>query len=287
MRTPCGPGASRLVRPAALAVVTLSLLVGTAAGAMGYEQGIDVARYQHSTSLDWAKVQADGVEFAFIKATEGRTYTNPYFVPDWASTTQLGIYRGAYHFARPSTGTAAAQAKYFVGVAGTAGGFGDLPPVLDLEDSGDLTVSGLRTWVSNFLQTVESLTGRTPIIYCSPSFWSSSLGDSTAFTHYPLWIAHYTGDAQPRLPGGWTTWTFWQNTSTGTVDGISGNVDMDRFNGTLDQLQVLANASGVAPPPPPTEPLRRRGRAPPLRPPPRRWPPRAAACTRAVGGLRR
>jgi GH25 family lysozyme M1 (1,4-beta-N-acetylmuramidase) len=252
MRSPSRFRLHRLVRPATLALVTLSLLVGTAAGALGYEQGIDVARYQHTTSLDWAKVQADGVEFAFIKATEGQTYTNPYFAPDWASTTGLGIYRGAYHFARPSKGTAAAQAKYFIDVAGTAGGFGDLPPVLDLEDAGGLTVSGLRTWVANFLQTVESLTGRTPIIYCSPAFWSSKLGDSTAFTRYPLWIAHYTTAAQPWVPGGWASWTFWQNTSSGSVDGISGNVDRDRFNGTLDQLRVLANASGAAPVPPPS-----------------------------------
>jgi GH25 family lysozyme M1 (1,4-beta-N-acetylmuramidase) len=249
------PRPNRLLRPATLTLMTLSLLAGTAAGAMGYEKGIDVSRYQHSTSLDWEKVQADGVQFAFIKATEGRTYTNPYFAADWATTTQLGLYRGAYHFARPSKGTAAAQAKYFISVAGTAGGFGDLPPVLDLEDSGGMGASALRTWVSNFLQTVESLTGRTPLIYCSPSFWSSKVGDSTAFTRYPLWIAHYTTASQPRVPGGWNTWTFWQNTSSGRVNGISGNVDMNRFNGTLDQLEVLANAAGAVPPPPPaTEP---------------------------------
>lgn len=244
---------TRIARPVAVAVLSLAAVVAPAAEAWGWEPGVDVSRYQHSTSLDWAKVQADGVEFAFIKATEGRTYTNPYFADDWAATTALGLYRGAYHFARPSTGTAAAQARYFVDVAGLADQPGDLPPVLDLESTGGLGVSALQTWTASFLTTVETLTGRTPIIYCSPSFWRDHLGDSTAFTRYPLWIAHYTSAAQPSLPGGWTTWAFWQNTSSGRVNGISGNVDQDRFNGSLDDLKVLAQVSPEpAPVPPPT-----------------------------------
>lgn len=77
------------------------------------------------------------------------------------------------------------------------------------------------------------------------------MGDSTAFTHYPLWIAHY-GVSSPRVPGGWPTWTFWQGTSTGSVTGISGSVDMDAFNGTLDALRQLANVSTVTGTPTPT-----------------------------------
>lgn len=245
---------TRIARPVAVAVLALAAVVAPAAEAWGWEPGVDVSRYQHSTSLDWAKAQADGVEFAFIKATEGRTYTNPYFADDWAATTALGLYRGAYHFARPSKGTAAAQATYFVDVAGLADQPGDLPPVLDLETSGGLGVAALQSWTSTFLTTVENLTGRTPIIYCGPYFWRTYLGDSTAFTRYPLWVAHYTSAAQPLLPGGWTTWTFWQNTSRGQVNGISGNVDEDRFNGSLTDLQVLAQVpADPAPTTPPTE----------------------------------
>ena len=134
---------------------------------------------------------------------------------------------------------------------GSFQGAGTLPPVLDLEASGGLGVTDLRNWTATWLQTVEQLTGRTPMIYVSPAFWEHYLGNSTAFTHYPLWIAHY-GVSTPRVPGGWPTWTFWQRTSSGTVSGISGNVDMNRFNGTTAQLASLANTTGgsSAPVPP-------------------------------------
>jgi hypothetical protein len=149
-----------------------------------------------------------------------------------------------------------AQARYFVSKAGTFSDKGDLPPVLDLEASGTLGVTALRSWVSDWLTTVEQLTGRTPIIYVSPSFWESQMGDSTAFHHYPLWVANY-GVSAPRVPGGWSTWTFWQRTSTGRVSGIAGNVDMNRFNGSSAQLAKLANTSGGSTgpvPPGPTVP---------------------------------
>ncbi|MGI8769247.1 MAG: GH25 family lysozyme, partial [Propionibacteriaceae bacterium] len=79
------------------------------------------------------------------------------------------------------------------------------------------------------------------------------LGNSTAFTRYPLWIAHYT-TGSPKIPGGWRTWTFWQRTSSGSVSGISGHVDLHRFNGTSAQLAKLANSTGGSSAPPPSGP---------------------------------
>jgi GH25 family lysozyme M1 (1,4-beta-N-acetylmuramidase) len=209
--------------------------------------GVDVSRYQHGTSLDWSAVKADGVSFAFIKATEGSSYTNSYFASDWATTKSIGLNHGAYHFARPSIGSADSQARYFVSKVGLSNGVGDLPPVLDLEVNGGLSVSALQSWTATWLQTVQQLTGRTPIIYTGPSFWRTSMGNSTAFTAYPLWIANY-GVTSPSIPGGWSTWTFWQGSSTGSVAGIGGNVDMNAFQGTLAQLNTLANRVTDTPP---------------------------------------
>jgi len=59
---------------------------------------------------------------------------------------------------------------------------------------------------------------------------------------YPLWIAQYTTAAQPVIPPVWNAWTFWQYTDKGGVDGINGDVDHNRFNGTLDNLKALAKA---------------------------------------------
>ena len=232
-----------------LVVVLVTSIAAILASTLAYADGVDVSHWQGT--INWSKVKAAGMQFAFMKATESTTYTDTQLATNWAGVQAVGMYRGAYHFARPKVGTAPAQAKYFVSKVGSFQGPGTLPPVLDLEASGGLGVTALRSWTATWLQTVEQLTGRTPIIYVSPAFWEYYLGNSTAFTRYPLWIAHY-GVSTPRVPGGWPTWTFWQRTSSGTVSGISGNVDMNRFNGTSAQLAALANTTGgsTAPVPP-------------------------------------
>ena len=229
------------------------MLATLTASALAYADGIDLSHWQGS--VNWSKVKGDNVSFAFMKATEGDFYTDPTLAKNWAGAEQVGIYRAAYHFARPSTapGSAAAQARYFVSKAGHFADKGDLPPVLDLEASGGLSSSALRSWVSTWLTTTEQLTGRRPILYFSPSFWVDHMGNSTAFTKYPLWIAHYTTGA-PTVPGGWPTWTFWQHTSSGSVDGIAGHVDMNSFNGTSKQLAALAQSTGGSDVPPPSGP---------------------------------
>jgi GH25 family lysozyme M1 (1,4-beta-N-acetylmuramidase) len=235
-------------------VVLLTSLAAMAATSLAFADGIDVSHWQGS--INWPKVKAAGMQFAFMKATESTTYTDTAFATNWAGAASVGMYRGAYHFARPKVGTGAAQADYFVSRVGSFQGAGTLPPVLDLEATGGLGVTALRTWTQAWLTRVEQVTGRIPIIYVSPAFWESYLGNSTAFTRYPLWIAHY-GVSAPRVPGGWPTWTFWQRTSSGSVSGISGNVDMNSFNGTSAQLAALANTTGgsSAPVPPgPTVP---------------------------------
>jgi GH25 family lysozyme M1 (1,4-beta-N-acetylmuramidase) len=236
------PRLSRLATKLVAGTAAVACLFGGAAYAD--TTGIDVSKWQHGSSLNWEKVRADGVTFAFIKATEAANYTNPYFDGDWAGARRAGVFRGAYHFARPSVGSAARQARYFVHKAGTFQGRGVLPPVLDLESSGGLGVASLREWSRTWLQTVTRLTGRKPMIYTSPYFWESALGNAQGFTDYRLWVAHY-GTTHPRVPGGWKTWTFWQRSSTGRITGISGAVDINRFNGTRTQLARLAQAGGT------------------------------------------
>ncbi|MGH3658900.1 MAG: glycoside hydrolase family 25 protein, partial [Micromonosporaceae bacterium] len=92
------------------------------------------------------------------------------------------------------------------------------------------------TW----LDTVEDLTGRTPIIYTGPSFWNDHVG-SNAFGRYPLWIAHYTTKPSPIIPVGWTAYTFWQYTSSGRVSGIQGAVVRTRFQGAGADLAAMSN----------------------------------------------
>lgn len=239
-------------RTARLLAVLVTSLAALAATSLAFADGIDVSHWQGT--IDWTKVDNAGVTFAFMKATEGTYYTDTQFTTNWAATKKAGILRGAYHFAQPGKSSGAAQARYFVSKVGSFKEAGTLPPVLDLEVTGGLGASALRSWVSSWLTTTEQLTGRTPILYFSPSFWEDHLGNSTAYTRYPLWIAHYTTATQPRVPGGWPTWTFWQRTSSGSVPGISGSVDMNRFNGSSAQIAALANMSGGSTAPVPAGP---------------------------------
>src|SRR5690606_21143416 len=95
-----------------------------------------------------------------------------------------------------------------------------------------------------YLRTVEALTGRVPIIYTYPNFWRTAMADSNQFHRYPLWIADYRGNPAPEVPGGWSTWTFWQTTDSGRVPGIHGNTDLNVYSGAQGDLAGSANRSG-------------------------------------------
>lgn len=199
--------------------------------------GIDVSHWQGT--IDWRAVRGSGIDFAFIKATEGGTHTDPQFARNWAAAADAGITRGAYHYFRPDVDPVK-QAEHFLRV--TRLGPGDLPAVLDVETSdgvaGDALLRAIRSW----LQTVERATGKRPIVYTYPDFWNRYVSASPG--PYPLWIASYGRD-QPLMPTiGWSEWTFWQSSATGRVPGIQGNVDLDHFRGGRTQLAALVSGNG-------------------------------------------
>jgi len=195
-------------------------------------QGIDVSHFQGV--VDWQTVAQAGVAFAFAKATDGITYVDPQLATNWAGIRSAGLLRGAYHFFEAND-DATLQAEHFLSTVQLAPG--DLPPVLDVEVTGGVSDAQLWSGVSTWLQVVEQATGRQPILYVAPTFWSSHSPDLT-LTRYPLWLADYA--AQPTLPEGWTSWLFWQHSETGSVAGVTGAVDLDVFSGTAQQLQELA-----------------------------------------------
>ncbi len=215
--------------------------------------GIDVSMWQGD--VDWAAVAATSTRFAIIRATRGHAYVDPRYAEYLAEASANGLVVGAYHRAKVSLadGDARAEANHFVDVAQIDAG--DVLPVLDIEEHGGLTVSQLTQWVRAWLARVYTRTGVRAMIYASPHFWRTYLGDTTWFADqgYPLWIAHW-GVPSPTVPAanwGGRGWTFWQWTSTGSVSGISTNVDRDRFNGSgllrgrVASLTVTPAAGGV------------------------------------------
>jgi len=192
--------------------------------------GIDVSKWQGT--IDWARVRAAGKRFAFGKATEGVSVVDSTYARNKSGAMANGIAFGAYHFAQPANDPTR-EADWFVNNAGYKHGM--LVPVLDLERTGGRSTAGLQSWVKTFLARVKYRLGVKPMIYTSPGFWRSYMGDTRWFAdngYSMLWVAHWTSGS-PSVPGsnwGGRSWTFWQYSETGRVPGISTNVDLNRYH---------------------------------------------------------
>ncbi|MFF9571099.1 GH25 family lysozyme [Streptomyces sp. NPDC014685] len=204
--------------------------------------GVDVSHYQGT--INWGSVRAAGIEFAWMKATEGTSYKDPKFSANYLGAYNARVIRGAYHFARPDVSGGAAQADFFASNGGAWSRDNlTLPGVLDIEGSCyGKSASAMQSWILDFYNRYKARTGRDVVIYTSPSWWNSCTGGWTGMsTRSPLWVAHWTTAGSPSIPKGFSYWTVWQYTSTGSVSGISGNVDRDRFGGDRSRLLALAN----------------------------------------------
>ncbi|MFF7901250.1 lysozyme [Streptomyces sp. NPDC007920] len=217
---------------------------GTPAGgntAAAQTEGVDVSGYQGSVA--WSTLWSSGVKWAYTKATEGTYYTNPSFAQQYNGSYNVGMIRGAYHFATPDTTSGAAQANYFVDHGGGWSRDGrTLPGTLDIEWNPygaacyGKTASAMVGWIADFLNTYKARTGRDAVIYTATSWWTDCTGNYGGFAaDNPLWIARYASDPGT-LPAGWGFYTMWQYTSSGPTVG-----DHDKFNGALDRVQALAN----------------------------------------------
>jgi LysM repeat protein len=133
---------------------------------------------------------------------------------------------------------------------------GELPPVLDLETNDGQTKDRIIERAKTWLDLVEAAFGKKPIIYSGQyflqDFFSEVGGGPPAWAKdYPLWLAQYPNQyvpgMRPSLPRGWFKWTFWQYSDKGRINGINARVDLNVFNGSLDDLYKLASATPVVP----------------------------------------
>ncbi|BBH19875.1 hypothetical protein Back11_12200 [Paenibacillus baekrokdamisoli] len=182
---------------------------------------IDVSH--HQGSINWPKVKSDGVDGAFIKATEGKTGIDSKFSSNATGAILAGLKVGYYHYAHPENNPAEVEAANFVN---KANGFAaDFPHVLDVEGKADsLGAVKLTAWCVAWLKEVERLTGHSVMIYTGASFARSYLGKE--LSKWPLWIAHY-GAAKPMENNIWSEWSVFQYADNVKVSGITGSVDMN------------------------------------------------------------
>lgn len=228
-------------------------------------QGIDVSRYQ--PTVDWAKVKAAGIAFAVIKASQSN-FVDPLFSKHWANAKAAGMPRGAYHFLVSETDGQKQATTYLKALEADPG---ELVPVLDIE-ARTSSPATLAKYAKDWLDQVEAALGRKPIIYTAAWYWNSGMlinGQFPAWApNYPLWVAAYpladgfpavsdieAGKFKPNMPKSWATWTFWQYSEKGRVDGVvtdgrPANVDLNVFNGSAQELQAFLSAAPAAAPTP-------------------------------------
>jgi len=186
-------------------------------------QGIDVSH--HQGPIDWLALRGAGVDFAFIKVTEGGDHTDRTFDENWEIAGAAGVLRGAYHFFTFCT-PGVLQARHFV--ATIAPLERELPAAADVEFSGNCqnwsSIDAIRGELQAFLGTVEDELGERPLLYVD--------GDSHRrivdkhFPEYSLWVRDLFFEPRPAWYGKWRIWQFADNAR---LPGIEGPVDLDAF----------------------------------------------------------
>jgi lysozyme len=233
--------------------------------------GIDVSHY--NGTIMWSKIPTQGVQFAYVKASQGSRFYDGMFAGNWNDLRSIclknpGFRRGAYHFlAADSSG--ATQAQFYLNKLEKNGGLskGDLPPVLDVEwdflvsngsavlDSqghridrwNKLTRIEIAQHILDWLHIVQQQTSRQPIIYTNSIWWKDKVGNNPAFAPYHFWIADYRKSAidngAPAEPPG-LRHSMWQFTDHGNVSAsttASTRVDTTSFAGDKDAFNALSD----------------------------------------------
>lgn len=195
--------------------------------------GIDVAKWQRE--VDWRAVKGAGIEFAFIKATEGGDRLDERFKQNWRAAGQAGIARGAYHFLYFCT-PAEVQARWFI--RNVPRERGALPPVLDAEwnpHSPTCTIrppaAEVRAKMKTWLDIIERHYGQRPIIYTTVDFHRENLVGQMKGETY--WLRSTATHPSVTYPG--RNWMFWQYTATGRLPGTIGDTDINAFAGSQRQ----------------------------------------------------
>ena len=199
----------------------------------GKSIGIDVSEYQGKISWSYVDTleKKYPIHFVFIRATVGKDRKDRQFDTNWLGAKENKMIRGAYHYYRPNENSLE-QAELFITTVRLQKG--DLPPVLDIEKlPKNQSIANLKLGLKRWLKAVESHYGVKPIIYTGERYYDDFLKEE--FSDYLFWIANYNFYREEIG----TDWLFWQFTEKASIPGIKGNVDVNIYNGDLQQLQFI------------------------------------------------
>jgi lysozyme len=199
--------------------------------------GIDVSH--NNGHIDWKRVASNPtkIDFAFIKSSEGVGYTDPSFLTNANEAKQNGIKTGYYHFASLNTNNSIADAKseadYFISNLKKAPK-SDLPLILDIETNKvALNKPKVLGWINSFFSEMRSAGYDNTALYSYKPFLDANLPLNHGLGTTRLWLAAYVNLSQPKLPKGWNDYWIWQYSCKGRVDGINGNVDMNKTKASI------------------------------------------------------
>jgi len=195
--------------------------------------GVDVSKYQGT--LDWNRLRQAGIQFAFIKATEGGDRVDERFADNWRAAQRAAVPRGAYHFYYFCR-SARSQAQWFI--ENVPKERGALPPVLDMEWNHTSPSCKLRpapakvrSEMKVFLDRLHLHYGKRPIIYTTVDFYRDNIAGH--FENELFWLRSVKAHPKVLYPG--RPWAFWQYTGTGRIPGASGDIDINVFAGNQQQ----------------------------------------------------
>ena len=186
--------------------------------------GIDVSGWQGE--IDFTKVKNADIKFVYIKSSEGKNTVDRYFRRNYEKAKENGLNIGFYHYVRArNTEDALLEANHFANTI--AGTIPDCKLAMDFENFGNLSLNEINTISKVFLERVQEITNKEMIIYSNTSS-ARNIFSAELANRYPLWVAQYYV-SEPSNNGKWNSWEGFQYTDQGTVPGINGYVDRDKF----------------------------------------------------------
>ena len=204
-------------------------------------EGIDVSGWQGE--IDFSQVKNSGIDFVYIKSSEGQNTVDSYFRRNYEEARSNGLNIGFYHYVRArNTEEAILEAEHFANtIAGTVP---TCKLAMDFENFGNLSTGEINEISKVFLERVQELTNKEMIIYSNTSSARTIFSQELA-NEYPLWVAQYYVN-NPSENGKWSVWEGFQYTDRGSVPGINGYVDRDKFTSEilLDSQEEIPSNEG-------------------------------------------
>lgn len=200
---------------------------------VGEIYGIDVSH--HQGKIEWGKVKKwknKKLDFVYIKATEGATYIDETYKTNIKEAKENDFLVGSYHYFR-TTSSIENQFQNFIKTIDKSEQ--DLIPLIDVEEKTNWTNKEFHKNFKAFLNMVENYFGQKPMIYTVNSFYNLNL--SGKYKEYHFLIGRY-GENAPNMRDK-TSWTIWQFSETGKVEGIPMDVDIDVINDKYNLQDLL------------------------------------------------